>query len=221
MTLDELCQRYPRVYHMAAAGSWPSIQRHGLLSTTALLDLFEVSGERRLLLETRRRDAIESIRHVVHGEAVIRDQKPINDRMLARCLTGGLTPADWYQLLNRRVFFWADQDRLRRLRAARAYRDDRQTVIFVHTRPLVSAYGDRILLTPMNTGATRSVTHRRGPDTFSSIADYSRRKVVELTIDYAVPDIAAFVDHVEEIGGRTEPDVIWHRGDAAGLREGP
>jgi hypothetical protein len=27
---------------MAEAGSWPSIKRHGLLSTTALLDLFEI-----------------------------------------------------------------------------------------------------------------------------------------------------------------------------------
>lgn len=35
----ELAERYPRLFHMAAAGSWPSIERHGLLSTSALLDI--------------------------------------------------------------------------------------------------------------------------------------------------------------------------------------
>ena len=40
---------YPPLYHMAAEGSWPSIQRHGLLSTSALLDLYEVCGPSELL----------------------------------------------------------------------------------------------------------------------------------------------------------------------------
>ena len=47
---DLLIELYPRLYHMAHAGSWPMIQRHGLLSTTALLDLFEIGGERRFAL---------------------------------------------------------------------------------------------------------------------------------------------------------------------------
>ena len=46
LTPEYLAQRWPRLYHMAEAGSWESVKRHGLLSTTALLDLFEVSGDR-------------------------------------------------------------------------------------------------------------------------------------------------------------------------------
>ena len=40
LEIDALCRTYPRLYHMATAGSWPSLRERGLLSTTALLELF-------------------------------------------------------------------------------------------------------------------------------------------------------------------------------------
>ena len=47
-----LASMYPRLYHMAEEGSWPSIRRHGLLSTSALLDRCLVSGRRRAGIES-------------------------------------------------------------------------------------------------------------------------------------------------------------------------
>ena len=47
ITHEEFVRRYPRLYHMAQVGSWPSIERNGLLSTSALLDLFQIKGEAR------------------------------------------------------------------------------------------------------------------------------------------------------------------------------
>jgi hypothetical protein len=47
MDTAELIARYPRLYHMAEDGSWPSIQAHGLLSTRAMLDHFEVTPDER------------------------------------------------------------------------------------------------------------------------------------------------------------------------------
>ena len=47
LTPAYISERWPRLYHMAEAGSWPSIKERGLLSTTALLDLFELEGESR------------------------------------------------------------------------------------------------------------------------------------------------------------------------------
>ena len=41
MTIDEFVNRHPYLYHMAEGDAWKSIERHGLRSTTALLDLFE------------------------------------------------------------------------------------------------------------------------------------------------------------------------------------
>ena len=53
------------------------VKRHGLRSTSSLLDLFEISGKERAVIETlMRRDSV-TITHPVHGQAVIRDQKPI------------------------------------------------------------------------------------------------------------------------------------------------
>ena len=45
--LAELIRDCPTLYHMAECGSWPSIRRHGLLSTSALLDLYGVQGAER------------------------------------------------------------------------------------------------------------------------------------------------------------------------------
>ena len=42
MTPEDMARKYPFLYHMAELSSWPSIQRHGLLSTSALLDLYEI-----------------------------------------------------------------------------------------------------------------------------------------------------------------------------------
>ena len=55
--------RYPRLWHMAEAGSWDGIRERGLLSTTALLDLFEINGARRLELKSARRPASVAITH--------------------------------------------------------------------------------------------------------------------------------------------------------------
>src|SRR4051812_49414631 len=55
LTNDEFAARYPRVYHLAETGSWPSIERHGLLSVSAILDLVGIDGDERERLITSRR----------------------------------------------------------------------------------------------------------------------------------------------------------------------
>src|SRR5579872_2944477 len=112
-----LARFYPRLFHMSHAGSWPSIQQHGLLSTTALLDLFEVDGQRRIMLEECRRSQSEAIIHPTHGRAMLRDQQPLNENKLAKALQDGLSPRDWYKLLNGKVFFWGPETRLKILQS--------------------------------------------------------------------------------------------------------
>ena len=87
MNADELITTFPRLYHMAHVNAWPGIKRHGLLSTSALLDLFEVSGSSREALEANRRYDSITMHHKRYGEAVIRDNKPIDDAGLVRALT--------------------------------------------------------------------------------------------------------------------------------------
>jgi hypothetical protein len=202
VTPSQLWERYPHLYHMAASGSWPSIEKHGLLSTSSLLDLFEVVGQDREKIEARRRPESVALDHPEHERVVIRDQKPISDRKLERCLTDGTSPEEWYRLLNSKIFFWLDRERVEGLRTARAYRDHPQTVITFHTRPIVEAYQERIQLSHMNTGTTSPMAHPRGRETFVSIDAYpfkQRRRVVEFTVERGISDASSFVVNVEDL----------------------
>ena len=78
MDREVLIRTYPTLYHMAEHGSWPGIRKLGLLSTSSLLDLFEISGKARHEMESKRRLESVQIRHPIYGEAVVRDQKPLS-----------------------------------------------------------------------------------------------------------------------------------------------
>jgi len=197
---DQLAELHPRLYHMAEADSWPSIKRHGLLSTTALLDLFEIGGQPRTQLERSLRRVSTTITHPIHGTAVLRDQSPMDENGLIRALTGtGLTPADWLVMLNRRVFFWLTEERLLRMLSAANYRDSEHLVLVVDTARLLDRHWQNITLSPINSGATKPMPAPRGAGTFQSPADFpfdsiaARRRrndvVVELAVDLAVPAI--------------------------------
>lgn len=186
---------------MAEHGSWQNIRQHGLLSTSALLDLFEVTGKERAEIEECRRPGSKTIEHPKFGTAVIRDQRPMSDSKLRGCLDDGLTPHDWYKLLNGRVFFWLTEDRLTGL--MKAYRERPHLVLEVNTADLLRRHNERVLLTPMNTGTTSPMAFRRGLRTFLPPNQYpfeenAKKKggrtkaIVELTIGHAVCDIAEF-----------------------------
>jgi hypothetical protein len=211
MTLAELATKYPRVFHMAEPGSWSSIRKHGLLSTAALLALFEIRQPLRSeLLSRRRADSVE-LTHSRYGRAVLRDQKPLSETKLAACLRDGLTPRKWIRLLNHMVFFWVDPRRLAALRAARAYRNARQLVITVDTAQLVARHGDRIRLSDRNTGTTSPMAHPRGADTFVPIGLNGSRRIVELAVEVSVPDVKELVVLVEEVGGGQANRVLFRR----------
>ena len=221
--LAELLRHCPTLYHMAERGSWPSIQRHGLRSTAALLDLFEIGEPQREAILRRHRPAGVTLHHPRHGTAVVRDQKPMSDTSLRKCLTGGMVPSDWYELLNGKVYFWLSRARLLKLLDGKAYRGSEHDVLEIDAAPLVAAYRSEIRLSPINSGATFALGPKpRGPDTFQSIADYDyacrRRRlspaacVVELTIEHAVADIGSFVRRVVSMRGDAVTNTVFERG---------
>ena len=105
MKIDTLISTYPRLYHMATDGSWPSIKQYGLQSTRVLLDRYEIAGSERERLLRQHRPECVPISHPSHPRAVIRDQKPMSDNALAKALGKSSTPNDWYEILNNMVFF--------------------------------------------------------------------------------------------------------------------
>ncbi len=212
MDIGQLASRYPVLYHMAEDGSWESIRRLGLLSTSALLDRFGVEGESRFRIESVRRPAREAIEHPEHGRALIRDNKPMQQKALERCLEG-MTPREWYETLNRRVFFWVDRRRLLKLLGARAYRDRPHLVLELETGGLIRRHAPRVSISRINSGATFSMNSApRGPDTFRRLADHpDGDPVVELAVDYAVPDVADLVLCVSRWHGAERLETLWRR----------
>ena len=110
MKREELISKYPVLYHVTARGAWPSIKRHGLLTTNDLLGMRDaalslpVEGrwgrlddeEGWRLMEDQERSAVGcSARHdCVHVKApessltaIIRDQEPLSDDTLDRQLS--------------------------------------------------------------------------------------------------------------------------------------
>jgi hypothetical protein len=218
ITQEEFILQYPRLYHMAQVGSWPSIERNGLLSTSALLDLFQVAGEAREAIESRHRPKSVTITHQQHGSATIRDQIPMSERALLKCLVG-TTPREWYELLNRRVFLWTTEDRVNTLLGARAYRNHEHDVLTVDTRGLIERHGERITLSPINSGSTVYNPQPRGLNLFQTFVDfpfefrrrYGKRAIAELSVDYSVPDLRDFVLRVERRTGISTRRVLFAR----------
>ena len=198
------------IYHLAEAVNWPAIRRDGLFSASSLLDRAGVVGAERGRLERQQRLDYA----VLSSGALLRDQRPLPAKSLAGCLVG-MTPAEWYALVNAHVFFWLDVGRLNRQRAACGPRP--QVVLVVDTAKLVAAQAARIALTPINTGNARRRLARRGTATFvpygqwleSAWANESAalgtpprprsHPPAELTVAGSIHDVAGFVVYVKKL----------------------
>jgi hypothetical protein len=216
----DIVRYYPRLYHMAELGSWDSVQRHGLLSTRALIDLFEVKEPVRSQILRRRRPEGVPLHHRKHGAAVVRDQIPLREGPLRGCLTD-MTLEEWLDALNSRVFFWLDEPHLETLLGAGAYRDNAHDVLHVDTAALLERHAARVTLSPINSGSTIYNPRPRGSTSFLRIGDYpfeERRRargkdaIIELAVDHSVPNIADVLLRVERrrAGGKIE-GVLWER----------
>lgn len=208
MNIEQLIARYPRIYHMAEAGTWPSIQQRGLLSASATLDLFGVKGRARAAYEKEQRQTMMEVLPDRADRIVLRDQKPMPPDRLARALTDGTSPAEWYALINSKVFFWAQEHRLLTLLNARDYRRKEHDVLSINSETLIREYADRLRLCHMNSGNTWPMPHQRDVSAFKPISDYPVRRngapakeVVEIVVEHSVPDIARHVIEVRRMKG--------------------
>ena len=214
-TPEEIVAKYPVVFHMAEVGTWSNIRCHGLLSTLALLDLFEVDEPDRTKIESEWRPSSVQISHPEHGLAIIRDQGPMDPDSLTPQLDR-MTASEWYRLLNGKSFFWATRDRLNRFLNARPYRSKVHDVLTVSTSDLLRRHCGRITLADFNTGVTAfGPRHPRGPDAFKTIEDFplgnGNPGIVEIVAEYHVPDVAEFTLKVEQWRGRELQCTVWRR----------
>ena len=213
-TQEEIIAAHPFLYHMTEAEAWGSIQCHGLLSTKALLELFEVDEERRTAIGSDYRKRREVIQHANHGEATIREQTPMPPRKLDLALTD-MNHTEWYQLVNGKVFFWSTEDRLMKFLGAKANHNRPHDVLKVCTRSLVEQPEATIKLSHMNSGTVRDIRHKRGSHTFQTIADYRCTKrtecFAELAVDGCVSNIEQHTLSVDRWIGKNRQKNLWQR----------
>lgn len=169
-------------------------------------------GERRERLEQAHRPD----RATLPNGIVIRDQKPMPPTALARCLRDGTTPAEWYALLNAKVFLWPDAGRLARQAGTYAGLVP-LAVLVVDTERLIARHAARIAVTPINTGNARRRAAPRGRATFVPYATWlesgwaaeaaalgtrprpAGHPPAELVVADAVPDVMALVVEVRPL----------------------
>ena len=178
MTPEDLAARHPRLYHVTAAGSADLIVSGGLLSALQLLDRFEADPETRQQATARRIRCI-TLRHPTYGTATITDNRPLIMASLARCLDG-MTPPEWLQLLNERVFFWVSEAGLATLAKSAVNRMRRVDVLVLKTLSVARAAAGRIELCPFNSGSTIRRPPRRGRNTFTPLGRYSHAEWARL-----------------------------------------
>jgi hypothetical protein len=202
MNYDALISKYPKLYHMAEKENWDNILKNGLLSTTALLDLFEYRGIKRFQIESQLRGKKIRIDHPDHGYAIIRDQDPMCDKppkgiFLEKCLDG-INPQQWFEFLNRKVFFWADRTGLSFMLGAKLYRFRSHLVITVDTEQIIKRYETKITLSSINSGSLYNLD-KRNKDTFKPLSNFKNmRRITELAVDYSIPDIFCLTISVHE-----------------------
>jgi hypothetical protein len=221
ITPEDLTLHHPCLYHMAERGTWQSISEHGLLSTTALLDMYGIDGEERRLIEGCRRPESVTIRRNGYDTVVVRDQKPMSEGALRKCLKG-MTPFEWYRLLNGKVFFWLTSERVTRLLSARAYREREHTVLTIDTAKLLERHIRDVTLSPINSGSTVYNPQPRDAATFQAPASYpfdawrnkrgaATKAIAELAVHYAVPTISEMVIRVERRRESRVLETIYER----------
>lgn len=190
---------------------------YALRSTTAVLDWLEVDAETRFQLRSRHRP--EKVPVVGGGRTVVlRDQKPMPPKPLADALINGVTTQQWYETINDKVFFWAEESRLLTLLGARWYRNLEHDVLTLDTRSFATAHHNRIWLCHMNSGACVPWKQKRDMSIFKRIPDYPvngvgrpMKKVVEIVVDHQVLDIYAHVVAVRRMRGAEVLGTIFQR----------
>ena len=200
------------LYHVTARHSWPSIKRHGLLSTNALLKASGVSDSERCRIGFGHRGHSESVCGPAscHPQlkAVIRDQTPLKDGRLAKELKkqkAYISHRKWYKRQNARVFFYPSKPEAVKLACDYAEEGCPQDILVFCTESLVEVHRPDIWLCAFNSGAS----NREKPvpedcfgkwhdHLFRTVSDYPyahwkrkynrSRAIRELTVLHGIPE---------------------------------
>ena len=177
---------FPRLYHVTFAGNLESIRTHGLHSAASLAQLYGFSDEERLACLTERRRCNQDL----HG-ITLRDQGQALPARMKSCLVN-ISIAEWFTLLNSKVFFFLAEDKAQRFLETYAAFDN--LMITVNTRALFAAgYAASATVCRLNSGSFLYNPRPRGRNSFIPLGSFEYRNKrdtpAELTLDCAIPDL--------------------------------
>jgi hypothetical protein len=156
-----LLKRSPVAYHVTYSSNVNAILKHGLFSASALKKI--VGSKSAFRPNELPIDCAEL------GRVTLRDQNPMRALVLERCLQGS-SVSEWYDLIDRHVFFFLDPERAKKLVAK--YPD--QIVLKVAMSELLREPGPNVYLTPINSGAVEPAYAKRGTNTFHLVSEWVR-----------------------------------------------
>ena len=152
-------------YHLSDRSNLEAISREGLFTAKQLIEAAGLPEEHRRSIAGYRSSHIR-----LPTGAVIRDQGPMPPVALQRCLDPGISPTQWYELVNSHVFFWLHANRLARHIGACAGRP--QVVMKLHLHRLLEQYWRDAFVTPFNVGNARRRAAPRGLRSFVRLQEW-------------------------------------------------
>jgi hypothetical protein len=183
MEFNELVRRYEYVWHVTYAGAWPSIHEYGFCPAA---DLLRQSGRSDQVGVFR--PACVSVAIDDGANATIRDQ--VRSRRDVGASVDGFDEADWWTLINARVYFFAREEHAIELRDKYLARGEPQDVIKIRTRALEESVAALEVAT-VNAGVfPRLVGKTRGAGTFIGLPDFDKAnglRIREITIRGRLP----------------------------------
>lgn len=185
MNQDKFISLRPYLYHLTDQRNIENIVRtKTLFSTKKIVESSNINNKTDFL---RTRRPMHETVCMGNFDCIIRDQRPISQLALSKCLTGGWRPSDFIEHLNKRVFFWCTTERLSR--HFTRYKHENPCIIRCDTADILQL-NRNIEYCRLNSGATRpnsflgGIAPLRGYETFLSYDLYqlSPTSVVEVTV---------------------------------------
>lgn len=173
MDIQKFIEARPYLYHLTSKENAEIIKSEKrLYSANELIRMS--NNESHLPIQRQKRQGHYEL--IVNGQSrFLRDQQPISEKALAKCLTDDWAVGDFLYHLNDRVFMWPTLDRL--WRHFNRYKEEEPIIFRFSTREILEK-NPHAKFCRLNSGATRpnsylgGIAPQRGATTFLSAADY-------------------------------------------------
>ncbi|MFT4155199.1 DUF7002 family protein [Parafilimonas sp.] len=184
MDIEKFIEKRPYLYHLTSNSNAKLIIAEKRLYSAN--ELIKMSKDKQHLPVQRKKRTNHYPLFINGNTYSLRDQKPISEKALTKCLTDGWEVGDFLYHLNERVFMWPTLDRL--WRHFNRYKEEKPIIFQFPTKDILNL-NPHFLFCRLNSGATRANSYlggkppTRGKQTFLPADQflYAVREVAEVT----------------------------------------